>query len=186
MTQKRTSWLPKFEVIIIAVFFFSFILWAASRCGDVKKTVAENVAIDASIDSTVVESTKPTDIRTAYLDSLDRVRRIDSLNAIRSDTARIDAEGNKTETYGGRLYITINNLKVRKFPGLKEEVVGQLPLFEEVIFMDEVTDSTYQINLGYEIADEPWVKIKTKKGTVGWVYGAGVNYYKQKRTGVLE
>jgi hypothetical protein len=77
-------------------------------------------------------------------------------------------------------------LKVRKFPGLKEEVIGQLPLYEEVTFMDEVTDSSYQINLGYEIADEPWVKIRTKKGTVGWVYGAGVNYYKQKRTGVLE
>jgi len=181
MTKGKTSWLPKFEVIIIAVFFFSFILWAASRCGDVKKTVVENIAVETPQDS-IEAQLKPTDIRTAYLDSLERARRRDSTYvSSRADTTRISG----STTYG-RLYITINNLKVRKFPGLKEEVVGQLPLFEEVAFMDEVTDSTYQINLGYEIADEPWVKIKTKKGTIGWVYGAGVNYYKEKRTGVLE
>ena len=183
MTMKKTSWLPKFEIIIIAVFFFSFIIWAVSRCGDVKKAVNENVAIETPVDS-VEQVPQATDIRTAYLDSLDRARRRDSSYVNRIDTSNV--KSTSTESYGGRLYITINNLKVRKFPGLKEEVVGQLPLYEEVIFMDEVTDSTYQINLGYEIADEPWVKIKTKKGTVGWVYGAGVNYYKQKRTGVLE
>ncbi len=186
MTQKKTSWLPKFEIIIIAVFFFSFIIWAASRCGGVKKAVVEDAGLEVPADMIdTVETTatvaKPTDIRTAYLDSLERVRRRDTLYANRIDTTAVENSG----PYG-RLYITIKNLKVRKFPGLKEEVIGQLPLYEEVEFMNEVTDSTYQINLGYEIADEPWVKIRTKKGTVGWVYGAGVNYYKQKRTGVLE
>jgi hypothetical protein len=42
------------------------------------------------------------------------------------------------------------------------------------------------VNLGTEKADEPYVKIKTKRGTVGWVYGAGVHYVKKKRSGVLE
>lgn len=180
MTNKKTSWLPKFEIIIIAVFFFSFIIWAASRCGGIKKATIENIAIETPID-TLAAVEKPTDIRTAYLDSLERMRQRDSSYVKRVDTTRV----NGSAVYG-RLYITINNLKVRKFPGLKEEVVAQLPLYDEVMFMDEVTDSTYQINLGYEIADEPWVKIKTEKGTVGWVYGAGVNYYKQKRRGVLE
>ena len=183
MAQKKISWLPKFEIVIIAVFFFSFLLWAVSRCSDVKKVVTENVAIESPIDSVEKVVPQATDIRTAYLDSLDRARRRDSSYvSSRGDTTTV----RKTESNGSRLYITINNLKVRKFPGLKEEVIGQLPLYEEVTFMDEVTDSSYQINLGYEIADEPWVKIRTKKGTVGWVYGAGVNYYKQKRTGVLE
>ena len=50
--------------------------------------------------------------------------------------------------------------------------------------MNEVTDSTFQINLGKEVADEPWVKVRSKKGHVGWVYGAGVDYYKYKRPGV--
>lgn len=145
--------------------------------------MVETIAVRAPlVDTTeVVIVPRATDIRTLYFDSLDRARRRDSLYVTRSDTA-----SNGSEIFGGRLYITIKNLKVRKSPGLKEDVVAQLPLFEEVIFMDEVTDSTYQINLGYEIADEPWVKIKTEKGVIGWVYGAGVNYYKQKRTGVLE
>ena len=182
MTQKKISWLPKFEVIIIGVFFFSFILWAASRCGEVKKAVVENIAIETLVDSIEEVTPRSTDIRTVYLDSLERARRRDSSYVSRVDTLGV----NSSNGSGGRLYITINNLKVREFPGLKEEVVAQLPLYEEVTFLDEVTDSTYQINLGYEIADEPWVKIKTEKGIIGWVYGAGVNYYKQKRTGVLE
>ena len=50
--------------------------------------------------------------------------------------------------------------------------------------MNEVTDSTYQISLGKEMADEPWVKVKNNRGKIGWVYGAGINYYKKKREGV--
>ena len=52
--------------------------------------------------------------------------------------------------------------------------------------MNEVTDSTYEVNLGKEKANEPYVKIKTKRGTVGWVYGAGVHYVKKKHSGTLD
>ena len=58
--------------------------------------------------------------------------------------------------------------------------------FEQVNFLGEVTDSTTEVNLGYEIANEPWVKVQHTRGKIGWVYGAGVNYYKKKRDGVLE
>lgn len=173
MTKKK-SILPKFEVIIIGVFFFSFILWAASRCGDVKNATTESLAIEneaqteeanAENAATITENGAPKD--TVYI--------------VRSDTTRIDG----STTYA-RLYITIKNLKVRNEPGLNKDVIAQLPLFEEVTFLNEVTDSTFQLNLGYEVADEPWVKIRTKSGKEGWVYGAGVNYYKKKRSGVLE
>ncbi len=62
----------------------------------------------------------------------------------------------------------------------------ELKLFEEVAFLNEVSDSTTQLNLGYEITDEPWVKVRHPKGQVGWVYGAGVNYYPKKRGGVMD
>jgi hypothetical protein len=75
---------------------------------------------------------------------------------------------------------------MRRSPELKADVIAELSLFSKVFFMNEVTDSLYEINLGYEVAKEPWVKVRTKKGKEGWVYGAGVNYYKKKRSGVMD
>ena len=81
--------------------------------------------------------------------------------------------------------VIIDGLNVRTEPNLKAKSLGKLKLFDQVIFMNEVTDTIQKISLGYEEATEPWVKIKTKKGTIGWVYGAGVSYYKKKRKGVI-
>ncbi|MBP7273466.1 MAG: SH3 domain-containing protein [Saprospiraceae bacterium] len=83
------------------------------------------------------------------------------------------------------LFVIIDGLNVRTEPNLKAKSLGKLKLFDQVIFMNEVTDTIQKISLGYEEATEPWVKIKTKKGTIGWVYGAGVSYYKKKRKGVI-
>lgn len=173
MAQKKSGWMPKFEIVIIAVFFFSFIIWAVSQCSSSNDTADADAPTSA--DSEVTISGTPEDI--AEVVTTDDVERQDTVYVVRRDTVG--------RTYG-RLYITINNLKMRELPGLKSEVLAELPLFSEVAFLDAVTDSTYQINLGYEYADEPYVKVRTADGKVGWVYGAGVNYYKKKRGGVLE
>ncbi len=173
MSKKASGILPKFEIIIIAVFFFSFIIWAVSRCSDIKEAAVERLADDETPEQVTVTGT-PEGIANVVNDGTR-----DTVYLTRRDTMT------DNRTYG-RLYITINNLKVRKEPGLKSDVISQLPLFSEVKFLDEVTDSTFQINLGYETADEPYVKIRTPQGKDGWVYGAGVNYYKKKRSGVLE
>jgi len=59
-----------------------------------------------------------------------------------------------------------------------------LVLYEEVHFLNEITPFTEKISLGTSVADEPWVKVKTKRGGEGWVYGAGVYYYKRKYPGM--
>ena len=87
-------------------------------------------------------------------------------------------------TSGTTLFVTIEGLNMRETPDLKSEVVVQLGLFDEVIYMDEVTDFTTPLNLGREEVDEPWFKVRTKKGHEGWVYGAGVDFYKYKHPGV--
>ena len=174
MSKNKSGILPKFEVIIIAVFFFSFIIWAASRCGDIKQAAAEGLAEDETNEQVTVTGTPE-----GIADVVGESNRRDTVYLTRRDTMT-------NERVYGRLYITIDNLKMRRLPGLKGDVITQLPLFSEVAFLDEVTDSTFQINLGYETADEPYVKIRTAQGKEGWVYGAGVNYYKKKRSGVLE
>jgi len=84
------------------------------------------------------------------------------------------------------LYVTIDGLKMRKQPGLKGELVAQLDLYEQVYFLNQKSEKTEEISLGYEKVTDHWVKVRTKSGREGWVFGAGVHYYKMKRKGVME
>jgi len=91
-----------------------------------------------------------------------------------------------TGNTGTTLYVSIDGLKVRKEPGLKGETVVELRLYEPVTFLNQKTDWTQEISLGYEKVTDHWVKIRTQSGYEGWVFGAGLHYYKTKRQGVLE
>jgi hypothetical protein len=170
MATKKKGLLPKVELLIIGIFFISFLAWTIPKCSsrvvheDEEESVTANT--EASIDTVATAAPVAADTLTT--------------------TAPIAAPPRTVLSEYTSLYITINNLKMRRSPELKAEVIAQLPLFSKVYFMEEVTDSLYEINLGYEVAKEPWVKVRTKKGKEGWVYGAGVNYYKKKRSGVME
>ena len=83
------------------------------------------------------------------------------------------------------LYSTINGLNVRSGPSMKNGVIKRLSLYEEVVFTGEVTDSLYSIDLGEITPTAPWVKIRLADGKEGWVYGAGVSYYKFQLKGVI-
>ena len=74
---------------------------------------------------------------------------------------------------------------MRKEPGLKGEAVEQLKLYEPVTFLNQKTEWKQEISLGYEKVTDHWVKIRTASGKVGWVFGAGVHFYKTKREGVI-
>jgi len=76
------------------------------------------------------------------------------------------------------IYVTIDNLNMRTEPTLKSSVLKKLPLHERVFFTGVMSDSTMRINIGRVIADEPWVKIIHEDGTEGWLYGAGVHFYR--------
>ncbi len=156
MSKKKKDLLPKFEMILLLVFLLSIIIWVIPKCGAGSKTPNRPSGEVAQPDST-------------------------SMNPAAQDTARhLVTEIQPQFSEHTKLYVTIDGLNVRTKPGLNSSIIDRLPLGEEVFFMDEVSDSTQQINLGDRIANEPWIKIKTPKGRTGWVYGAGVNYYKKK------
>ncbi|MEM6965582.1 MAG: SH3 domain-containing protein [Bacteroidota bacterium] len=180
MAKKKNKILPSMEVLIILVFFISFIAWAMKSCSETKaqfqeEELSEEVTTTAELtDSSTLTLSDPITADTTTATTTN------ASNPATSNTTSI------SRTRYAPLYVTIKGLKMRTEPSLESDVILQLNLFEQVNFMGEVTDSTYQINLGYEIADEPWVKVQHRRGKVGWVYGAGVNYYKKKREGVLE
>lgn len=170
--------LSKIEYIVIGIFAIIFLMWAVSKCNSHKEQALEDAAIEAREDSLANAANQPAPVTpqpapTPVADT--------------SKTPAATPQPEKVqETQGSKLYVTIDKLKIRKTPGLDGDLLGELKLFDEVYYQDEVTDSLYTVNLGREEATEPYVKVKTKRGTIGWVYGAGVHYVKKKRSGVLE
>jgi hypothetical protein len=96
------------------------------------------------------------------------------------------APAQSAESKYSTLYVTIDGLKMRKEPNLKGAVVTKLELYEPVYFLNQKTEKIEEISLGYEKVKDHWVKIRTKSGKEGWVFGAGVHYYKMKRKGVMD
>ncbi|MEM9917013.1 MAG: SH3 domain-containing protein [Bacteroidota bacterium] len=181
MSQPKKSLLPRLEVWIILVFFGSFIMWAVSQCNDTKQQyedVVDSELEEDSEDETVATDTlaNPASNTTASTTNTASAPSNNEQNA--TSVARTN-QGSFT-----RLYVTIDKLKLRTGPSLDSAVLLELPLFSQVQFLGEMTDSTQRINLGVEMADEPWVKVRHKRGFEGWVYGAGVHYHKMKRKGV--
>ncbi len=167
-----------FELILIGIFILIFLIWAISKCNASKEKLQEEAAIEAKEDSLANQTTSPSTTTAPAPPATQAAQPTQAPQPAAQPVAPAEPQYTK-------LYITIDKLKLRKQPGLKGESITELPLFEEVYFLNEMTDSTTQLNLGKEMADEPWVKIKTKKGQTGWVYGAGVHYHKKKRSGTL-
>ncbi len=102
-------------------------------------------------------------------------------NQTQSSTPATTSAATKYST----LYVTIDGLKLRKQPNLKGEVLATLELYEPVSFLNQKSEKEEEISLGLEKVKDHWVKIRTKSGKDGWVFGAGVHYYKMKRKGVM-
>jgi hypothetical protein len=169
--SKEPGLLPKIEILIFGLVFLGFLLWAVTKCNSTRREYRKRAEIEAE------------ELR--ILDSIENA----SLNQIIPlDTSMkpVKKEVPVEEATSGLpiLYVTFKGLNMRSGPGLNYKKVARLELFDEVYFLGEVTDSTEQIDLGEITTDKPWVKIKTLEGKEGWVYGAGVDYYKHEIKGV--
>jgi len=166
MSEKKTTLLPRLELVILGVFLIIFILYASTKCSSVKarhEPEAGEAALSDSASQTVAATTTA-----PAMDSV-------ATTAQPAEVVR--------ERYTP-LYSTIAGLNVRAEPKLNAKVLDRLALYEEVAFLNEISDSTQEISLGKIVRNDPWVKIRTQKGRTGWVFGAGVHYYKLKLEGV--
>ncbi len=172
MAKRKKGLLPRIEILIVLIFLLSFIAWAATKCSAKKEQMQQGEPTENAIE-------QDTGATTAGGAQINLPKLPPKEEPVVSQAAQASPANRRS-----RLYVTIDGLKLRKAPNLQSEVILQLPLFEEVYFMDEVTDFTTELSLGKEMANEPWVKVKHSKGHEGWVYGAGVHYHKKKREGV--
>ena len=197
--------LPKVESLIIIVFFACVALWAISKCSSERSELLRNTR-------EAIEEEEDDDERPERRDTVAVPPPVNVQNPaaqMQQQTAPpLPAGGVATQAPGMRperpalstepaapttaaaktstLYVTINGLNVRSEPGLKGALVTKLDLYEPVTFLGQKTEWTQEISLGYEKVTDHWVKVRTRSGKEGWVFGAGVHYYKMKRKGVME
>jgi hypothetical protein len=198
---KRSFWL-NIETIIIGIFFLFFIIWAMRKCSDESRLrlagdskyqeqrIRDSIAkVQRSVVVAPIPTPAPAPVTSNATNALPPMptpqgqpqrttTTIATPNPTTPNTATPQANAQQ-------LWVIIDGLNVREHPELKAKSFGKLKLHDRVSFLGDVTKSTQKLSLGAEEADEPWVKIKTKRGTVGWVYGAGVSYYKTKRKGAF-
>jgi len=185
MAKKKKSLLPGLEIMIIIVFFISFMLFAIPRCNEKR---LEYASTDAADTPTATDQAAETGQTTSSPDSIlvptSSVTEVTiplTTVPVQQTSPTLPTTSMSTAT---RLYVTIDGLNIRSAPSLDSAILNKLVLFEEVHFLNEITPFTEQISLGTTVADEPWIKVKTKRGGEGWVYGAGVYYYKRKYPGM--
>ena len=159
--SKRSSGglLPKMEFLIIVVFFLSFIIWAVSKCDSKQQEYQDESTATATVTTDPDLSTEPPAPDTATMPAA---------------TTTTPARPEKVTT----LYVVLDGLKLRSGPHLDSTVVRTLKEGSEVFFMNETTKFKQAINLGARMAYEPWIRVRVYTGHEGWVYGAGVHYFK--------
>ena len=201
--------LPKVESLVIAVFFGCVLLWAVSKCSakrsDFARAARENgddtedrpARHDTIVVRQPVQQPAQQPVSTKGPEASPSLQQPATTPApspqpgmkpARPAPSGQTAPAAAPATTGkySTLYATIDGLKVRKEPGLKSETVAKLELYEPVTFLNQKTEWTQEISLGYEKVTDHWVKIRTRSGKEDWVFGAGVHYYKMKRKGVID
>lgn len=208
--------LPKIETLIIFVFLACVALWAFSKCGAKRSTQVRSVAsqqddreerpvrrdtialpVAAPAPAMQQQQQQPVNVErptaqpvpppTASTGTTPAATAPVSMKPTRTAVPTTTAP---TTTAAAQkystLYVTIDGLKMRKTPGLKGDLVTKLELYEPVFFLNQKSEKTEEISLGYEKVTDYWVKVRTQAGKEGWVFGAGVYYYKMKRKGVMD
>jgi hypothetical protein len=192
--------IPRIESLVLIFCFLAVVVWAVKTCnGRRTKLIAEREERPIKRDTVFIRDQAATPTAPQTTTAMPQMAgRLPSnpgeitTSAAIERTAPIEQAAPKPQPAQTvvknqtTLFVTIDGLNLRREPGLKAETVAKLDLYEQVYFMNEKSDYTQEINLGQEMVTDYWVKVKTKSGKVGWVFGAGVHYYKQKRKGVLE
>lgn len=192
MSNPPRSILVRTEYLLIAIFFVLFSVWSISKCGRKK----DEYTMPTNNNNSTVQPTAAAPARDTLRRPLPppptaaapaRKENTPSIANPVATTPKAVAPKAKTpaatppteaEKYT-KLYVAVDGLKIRKKPNQKAGILGKLRLDEELSFLGDRSKTNEKITMSDgSVANQPWVWIKTKRGTVGWVYGGGVRYYK--------
>lgn len=155
-SSKGLPRLRRMDWLVLGLFVFSLLLWGITQCGGGEETTADTASIagDSTLAGAAPQAASP---RPAN-----------------------EASNVPEAVYMERsLYVIIDSLSMRSGPHLDSTRLDYLREGQELYDMGEVTNFAQTIRISAdEMRTEPWVKVKTKKGKIGWVFGAGLHFYK--------
>jgi hypothetical protein len=80
------------------------------------------------------------------------------------------------------LYVSMENLKLRKQPGTGSEIIDTLNLYDKVDFLKEIKPEGRKIILDdNKEVNADWARVRTGSGQEGWVITEGLNFYKTEQ-----
>jgi hypothetical protein len=163
-TTKKNS---KLELLVITVFIILFSSWAVSKCSDKKQELRDKMAAEASEDRA--------------RDSIELAAQMAKQAPKKENPPTPTTAENPVNEKGTILFVVTEELNLRAEPNIKSTLIAKLSLHDELIFLNEVTDFKNEFAIEGKTYNEPWVKVKNNKGQTGWVFGAGVHYFKTRR-----
>lgn len=171
--------LPGIETLIFFTFIGCVVVWGISTCTDRRSEAMRTVR--------EMEDTEPAPVSSAAHEKAAPGKAEETASKPKEQQTEQPKQAPVTtkttdDAAGIPLFVTIDGLKLRKEPGLKGESIEQLKLNEQVTFLNQKTDWSQEINMGEEKVTDYWVKVRTASGKTGWVFGAGLHYYKMKRS----
>jgi uncharacterized protein YgiM (DUF1202 family) len=206
MAERRGSRMPSMETIVIVAFFLFFTLWGVSKCNDSRaraRLAAEAKLTQRQRDSIArvvvqplpTQSVQPVTTVTQPQNPIPVVEnvpvpaphnsRVITPNTVQQTQPQVaiaqpQATPTVVQSSGQQLYVHEPSLNVRTEPSLSAKSLGTLSFGASVTYLSKTSD-TQELSVGSRTVDEPWFKIKTKRGTVGWVYGGYVKFYAPKK-----
>lgn len=72
----------------------------------------------------------------------------------------------------------VDQLRVRALPAKGSRVIAELKESDTLFYQNARTVNEETVNLRDTTYREPWLKVKTKDGQEGWVFGGGVRMLK--------
>lgn len=71
------------------------------------------------------------------------------------------------------LYTWVDQLRLRKTPNSKGQVLIKLSEGDSLKYLGEETVEKYDVTLRGKKVNAPWIKVETFKGVTGWIFGGG-------------
>lgn len=175
--------LPKVEVLMIFIFFGCVAIWAVSKCNSRRSVASSKTRLLEEDDRPLRKDTvymTPGAVSAAPAAQPAAAPKPPQPVSIKGPEKAPEAVQPAAPSAAANiLYCTVEGLNVRSEPNVRSAAVATLKKHEPVSFLNKKTDFTEELNLGNGKITDHWVKVKTKDGKVGWVFGAGVHYYKK-------
>ncbi len=188
--------IPRLESLIVIVFLLSVALWAIAKCSESRQERRRTAEEVEELQKPQVPALKRDTIylpqpaspaaTTAETPASSPPKTTPARRPTLSQTAAETAPPPSASDQYSTLYVTIDGLNVRKEPNRHSPVIARLKLYEPVLFLNRKSEQPEEVNLGRQKVTDYWVNIRTQSGQEGWVFGAGVHYYKTKHPGVGE